>query len=91
MLMAKFSELKARKERVDEITELLLTLKKEEDMREAMEGSKGEAPPTQPMVAAEASPGTAESSHAAGGGATELVAGDDDLPPNIEELQMKLR
>lgn len=88
MLMAKYSELKARKERVDEITELLLALKKEEDMREAMEGNKRGAPPTQPMVAAEA---TAESAPAAGGGASELVAGDDDLPPNIEELQMKLR
>lgn len=83
MLRAKFNELKARKERVDQITELLLTLKTEEDMREALEGDDGEALPK-----------AVESSHTPGGGGemSELVAGDDeDLPPNIEELQMKLR
>lgn len=93
MLMAKFSELKARKEKVDKITELLLTLKDEGDLREALENTAGEAPPTQVPEEA-ASQGAAKSSHAIGGGASELVVEDSSaglLPPNIEQLQMRLR
>jgi hypothetical protein len=91
MLLDKYSELKARKERVDRITELLLTLKSEDDVREALEGSKGEAPPTQPAHEAGASQGAAKSSRSVRRGPSELVMGDDDLPPEIEELQKKLR
>ncbi len=89
MLMAKFSELKVRKERVDQITELLLTLKQQEDQ----EALGNEAPPTTKPLE-EASEGAAESSHATGegGGTSELVTDQDGLlPPGLEELQMKLR
>lgn len=93
MLMAKFSELKARKEKVDKITELLLTLKDEGDLKEAFENDGDEAPPTL-LPEKAASQGAAKPSSAVGGGASELVmeeGGAESLPPSIEHLQMKLR
>lgn len=90
VLMSKFSELKARKERVDQITELLLTLKSEEDLREVLGDDDAQAPPPALLVAASQDARAAESGH----GTSELVQADKDadaLLPSVEQLQMKLR
>ena len=90
-LMSKFSELQARKERVDQITELLLTLKSEEDLREVLGGDdNAQAPPPALPVAGSQDARAAES----GRGTSELVQADKDadaLLPSVEQLQMKLR
>lgn len=91
-LMVKVGELKARKEKVDQLTELLFTLKDEEGGLRESDG--GEAPPTQ-LPEEMAGQGAAKLSRALGGGASELVMEADgrggSLPPNIEQLQMRLR
>lgn len=88
--MSKFSELQARKERVDQITELLLTLKSEEDLREVLGEDDAQAPPPALPMAASQDTCTAES----GLGTSELVQADEDadaLLPSVQQLQMKLR
>ena len=99
MLMAKFSELKERKQRVDRITEMLLTLKNEEELdNSGGGGGVNRAPPTLPPSEAAGRGGaTAQESSsnnvARQVGKSELVAGqeDDDVGPNMALLQEKLR
>lgn len=88
MLLAKLSELKARKEKVDRITELFRTLREEE----GTEVEKAAAPPTKPQDDASQDFQFAKSAQATGG-ASELVAENpgDTASPGMEELQRKLR
>lgn len=82
---------------MDQITELLQTLRNdedfgegEEDEEEEEEGDEGVAPPTEPLEVRGRGIRVAQSSQYAGG-ADELVTEADTMPPGVKELQNKLR
>lgn len=90
--MSKLRELKARKEKVDRMTELFRTLREEEEgEREGAKGRMAAAPPVKPPDDIAEELQFAKSAQATEG-ASELVdPGDTAASPNIEELQRKLR
>ena len=96
--MLKLSELKARKERVDQMARLLHTMRTNGDEHGgAKDDDQKSPPPSSPQTSlkkmeTQGNIHVAESAQAAGG-ADELVADKPsaDGVPGMEELQMKLR